>query len=489
MTDWLTYCIITGNEIDTELLGSGDTWKNNKRQWVFQLAYGLYDPAEAHQRAAARSLELQIAGFEQAAEIREKFLADTPFADLSVLQKHIETLEQQLQQVTTQRHATTQLVTDAVPGFDEMRQRLLAARTRRADLADRITRIVAQLHDLRDLHKQLSSQSARFTRAIVADEWLVDFDFLVCPRCGNDIHPGRTEPDKCYLCLQHPRPAPSRSDMLAEQDRIASQITETGDVIANRTKSLATLENEAGNLDSIIAELARQLNQHTEAFISDRANSLEQHAAQRARLESELRNLRTYAELLKRHEQDLDSREDLLEQLDAVRAQLKSRKLNPGDGEENVRALERRMLEYLRQLRPGDLGTELTVKINRTTYEPIVAGRTFEELSSQGLTTLVNIAHALAHHTVAIDRDLPMPGLLILDGISANAGHEGFDLDRVSDVYRLLSAEGEKYRGRLQIVAVDNEVDRSIILKYAKYSVLTLTQENKLIRPQKPSTA
>ncbi|MDI5939409.1 MULTISPECIES: hypothetical protein [unclassified Micromonospora] len=116
-----------------------------------------------------------------------------------------------------------------------------------------------------------------------------------------------------------------------------------------------------------------------------------------------------------------------------------------------------------------------------------MSGRAFEELSSQGLATLVNIAHALAHHTVAIDRELPIPGLLVLDGISANAGHEGFDLDRVSDVYRLLSDVGERYSGRLQILAVDNEVDHRIIVQYAKFSVLTLTQEKKLIRPTQRS--
>ncbi|GAB3155832.1 hypothetical protein GCM10027290_52610 [Micromonospora sonneratiae] len=486
MTDWLTYCIITGNEIDTELMGSGDNWQNNKRQWVFQLAYGLYDPAEAHQRARLRSLELQIAGFDQAAEVREKFLAETPFADRNVLQEHIAARRHELERVIAERSAIAQEVV-AIPGVEEIRRTLLAARTRRADLADRVTRIRAQLQDLHDLHKQLSSQSARFTRAIVADEWLVDFDFLVCPRCGNDVVPARTEPDKCYLCLQHPRPAPSRADMLAEQDRIANQITETADVINNRSNALSTLESEVRNLDVTISEIARQLDRHTTAFVSDRANALEHSAAQQARLESEIRNFRTYAELLERHERDLENREELQEQLDAVKAQLKSRKLDLGEGEENIKALERRLLEYLRKLRPGGLGGQLTVSINRTTYEPIVSGRAFEELSSQGLTTLVNIAHALAHHTVAIDRNLPMPGLLILDGVSANAGHEGFDLDRVSDVYRLLSDVGKRYRGRLQIVAVDNEVDRSIILQYAKFSVLTLTQEKKLIRPDQSS--
>ena len=50
----------------------------------------------------------------------------------------------------------------------------------------------------------------------------------------------------------------------------------------------------------------------------------------------------------------------------------------------------------------------------------------------------MNIAHALAHHTVAVNRSLSLPGLLILDGLSANADSEGFDQARVNDVYRLL---------------------------------------------------
>jgi len=47
------------------------------------------------------------------------------------------------------------------------------------------------LQDLIDLRKQLQSQTARLTRAIVADEWLVDFDFVVCPRCGSDVEQQR----------------------------------------------------------------------------------------------------------------------------------------------------------------------------------------------------------------------------------------------------------------------------------------------------------
>jgi hypothetical protein len=180
--------------------------------------------------------------------------------------------------------------------------------------------------------------------------------------------------------------------------------------------------------------------------------------------------------------------EELEAQRDRLSAQINSRELSPVDAEDNVHALERRMLEYLRELHIPDLGQELSVHINRTTYLPEVSGRTFDELSSQGLKTLVNIAHALAHHTVAIDRNIPMPGLLILDGLSANAGHEGFDQER-RDVYRLLGAVGDQYRMRLQLIAVDNELARNVLLNYAQHVVLTLHQGDRLIRiPKQQST-
>ena len=110
------------------------------------------------------------------------------------------------------------------------------------------------------------------------------------------------------------------------------------------------------------------------------------------------------------------------------------------------------------------------------------SGRTFDELSSQGLKTLVNIAHALAHHIVAIDRNLPLPGLLILDGLSANAGHEGFDQERIRDVYRLLSAAANKYGSSLQVTAVDNVLAQDLLHEFLNYVKLTLTQKDRLIR-------
>ncbi|MFG3702299.1 hypothetical protein ACGF5C_31090 [Micromonospora sp. NPDC047620] len=486
MTDWLGYCIITGDELDTEVFGHKRQWRNVKRRWVFELAYGYYEPELARLNAELRRVELQLASLDHDATIRAKFLADTPFADADALDFQITARTADLEQIVAQRRALGTAAGE-VPGVQELRQTLLATRTRRADVTDRLARLEAQIADLNDLRRQLSSQSARLTRAIVADEWLVDFDFIVCPRCGNDIDAARTAPHLCYLCLQEPRPAPSQSQLLTEQDRIASQISETDEVIKGRQQAQKSLQREAAHLDELIIELTTGLDQHTQAFISDRVTQIEHYAARQAQLEAEIQRLREYAALLHRHQEQLAGREALEARQADLRALIHSQELSQLDAEDNVLALERRILEYLQELHIPDLGQELTVKINRKTYEPEVAGRSFDELSSQGLKTLVNIAHALAHHTVAIDRNLPLPGLLILDGLSANSGHEGFDLDRVRDVYRLLSRVTDQYRGVLQVIAVDNELARNILLEFANRVVLTLTQDDRLIRiPQAP---
>lgn len=123
----------------------------------------------------------------------------------------------------------------------------------------------------------------------------------------------------------------------------------------------------------------------------------------------------------------------------------------------------------------------LTVKINRTTYLPEVSTRTFDELSSQGLKTLVNVAHALAHHTVSIDRGLDMPGFLILDGVSANSGKEGLEGDRIVDMYKLFQEVADEYSDQLQLIIVDNDLPPEVADELSDAIALTLSQQDRLI--------
>jgi hypothetical protein len=488
MTDWLGYCIVTGDELDTQVFGHQRHFRDLKRRWVFELAYGYYEPELASLNAKLRGIELQLATLERDAAVMEKFLAETPFAVTGELNSQLVAREGELKDIIAKRRNLSAEST-AIPGVHNIRKQLLATRVQHAEITDQIGRIESQISDLSDLHRQLSSQSARLTRAIVADEWLVDYDFVVCPRCGNDVDAGRTDPHTCYLCQQQLRPAPSRAELLSEQERVTSQVDETSDVITARRTAHDKLRQQAVYLDGLIGRYASELDELTDAFVSDHAEQIEYYAAEQARLESEIKRLHEYQELIVRHQQQLQNREDLEAQHEEVSAEIQSRELSQVDAEANVQALEQRLLEYLHALNIPDLGQELSVKINRNTYLPEVSGRTFDELSSQGLKTLVNIGYSLAHHTVAIDRNLPLPGLLILDGLSANAGHEGFDQARIRDVYRLLGSAASQYEGSLQVIAVDNMLAPDILKEFIDKVKLLLTQQDRLIRIPADSTS
>jgi hypothetical protein len=480
-TDWLSYCIVTGDELDTEVFGHQNDFQDRKRKYIFEIAYGLYNPELSLLQAELRSIELRMTSMDRESTIRQEFLKGTPFSDIKEIDKQITDLRGQLQAVVSSK-MQFRISVESAPGIARVRGDLLNVRKRVSELLDRTGRVRSQISDLEDLRLQLKSQAAQMTRAIVAGEWLVDFDFIVCPRCGNDVDSSHVHPHTCYLCGQETRPAPSTDELLAEQDRITSQLHETEEVLKLRRKSLAEMVSKLSVTESQERTLSLRLDEMTDSFVSDSAALLEEIAAQQSRIETRIVQLNEYRELLERHGSHLSDRFQLEAQHAEIVSQIDGFPQDTTRAHANIQALETRLLEYLQELGIPELGTLLTVDIHPTNFLPRISGRNFDNLSSQGLKTLVNIAHALAHHTVAIDRELPIPGLLVLDGLSSNAGHEGFDRDRVRDVYRLLRRVAREYEGNLQIIAVDNEVAGDIVREFIDDIVLTLTQDKRLLR-------
>ncbi|MER6412466.1 hypothetical protein [Streptomyces humidus] len=481
MSDWLGYCIVTGDEIDAQVFGHHHPFRDQKRRWVFELAYGLYDAEVAKLVAALKSIEIKIGALDREEELQKQFLAETPFSSSEALVRRIAEIDSALAENATQ---SVDGVSEVVATFDvgKLREDLLLSRAKARQAADEIRKNDGQLKDLTDLLGQLKSQFSRLTRAIISDEWLVDFDFVVCPRCGSDVEPARATDECCYLCLQTPGSSSSREAFLAEQDRIVTQIQETESVIASRRESLTSLRALHAELSEQEEILSAQLNSRTQTFVSDRESQIAESASNRAYLAAERNKAEEYLRILERFQLTFSSRQELEEKKAEIEDKIARRELTESASESYIELLEDRLLGYLSQLNVPHFDAGLSVAINRKTYLPEISGRTFDELSSQGLKTLVNVAHSLAHHTVAIDNNLPMPGLLVLDGLSANAGRRGFDEDRIRDMYQLLMGVAEEYGDRLQIIAVDNDPPADLWDDLSSMEVLHLTQEDKLIR-------
>jgi hypothetical protein len=484
VNDWLLYCIVRDDEIDTSVFGHRDQFVDRKRRAVFELNYEIYNEEAALLQAQLRSIELRLAELDQSNDAIRAFLKDTPFGSL-------DNIDQRIVETTAARGVLDARVLESAEAVRtesqsvNLRATLVSLDERRASSEAILRSTQRSLGELEDLKATLSAQSQRLVRAIVADEWLVDFDFLVCPRCGTGVVSERTDAGHCYLCLQEPQQEGFHDELIEEQERVASQIVETQELIELRRAELVELEYSAAGLRREAANVSDQLDRVTRTFVSRQAESMLADASERARLEATLQTLADYRALFVRYSDLQGLRERLENERADVTDALAQHSGRSARTEQLLAALEERFLEYLRRLHISLSDLPLTATINRTTYLPEVSGRPFDELSSQGLTVLVNVAHALAHHTVSIDHGLSLPGLLVLDGLSNNVGHEGFDLERRDDTYRLLIEEVERYDGRLQVIALDNDVPDFA----ASEVVLTLSPDDRLIRRPEPVVA
>lgn len=484
MSDWLSYCIILGDDLDSDVFGHDQPFKDTKRKYIFQLIYGLHDPELAEVTAAIRAVQLQLDALEYEEIAITNVLAGTPIESGVVLQSQIATRRNELAHVDAEEARAQARSSDGDNDLTRLRNSVLTTQKALADEQARAAALEQQVRDLEELEKQLRSQSARLTRAIVADEWLVDFEFLVCPRCGTDVTPIPGD-DHCYLCHQIPTVSAERETASIEQARVISQVEETADLITSRSEHAQEAARRVDAARSDLARLESDLNRATRRYVSAQANDLQSRAARRARLEAEITQLEMFDQIFSRRESRAQRRMTLEAERDRLHGRERQLRIISAAADANIDALETRMLDYLQRLHVPVVTDLLTATINRRTYLPEVSGRTFAELSSQGLKTLVNIAHALAHHTVAIDRNLPLPGLLVLDGLSANVGYEGFDQARINDLYTLLVEESEQYRDDLQLVIVDNTLPADFPHANEATVVLRLSDEERLVRPVK----
>lgn len=482
INDWLNYCVVPGDELDVQVFGHRETFRDLKRKWVFEIAYGLYDETLAQLVADSRRVQAEIRATEAESEVVKQFLASSEFGSKQDLEIELVTQEQRRAELREQQSSVRTMEFDPAGEIAELREGLLYSRAELDEINHQIRDEQSQIRNLKDLDRQLAGQSKRLTRAIVADEWMVDFDFLVCPRCGHDVDQHRTHAPICYLCEQpEPDTLPSRDSLLREQDRVSFQINETQQLLQDREASSRVLQEMRHALGNQLDQLSMQLDAATAEFVSTQASVLKSVAAKSAEVDANVRWIQRALTLFE-HEETREARlTELRAQLDRLEVEIAEHRTGISAAEENIVALERRMLNYLERLHVPTISDLLTVRINRTTYLPEVSARTFDELSSQGLKTLVNVAHALAHHTVAIDRRLNMPGLLVLDGVSANSGKEGLDGNRILDMYRLFAEVSEEYRDRLQLIVVDNEMPQEIVLEHGDRIALTLSQSDRLI--------
>lgn len=477
INDYMMYCDLAQDEIDSSVFGHRQPFKNIKRKYVFEILWGIYGVETAVLQEDLRTVVTAIRQIESQTEAFERFLRNSPLENRTQLHVELDNLRIRLADLQSQAVGEAKSSAEESSAAQALRTSLLEIDELRAARLEELDRVAQALRQLRQLDAQLRTQSARLTKAIVAETYLLDFEFTVCPRCGTAVEEFRGDEQTCRLCLQTPSPGLTREDLVEEQARISAQITETTELIERHSKRAEELEREVQLTTTDREAIGRALDLELRSYVSDNAERISTRAADIARVEARIDQVQEYLALLDRLDRALGDLAGLQERRRKLEDQLDILAGRKSAAEDQIRRLEAVFEEVLRAFGVPRFADPPESRIDRETYLPIVDGRRFDQVSSQGLKVLINVAYALAVHKTAIELGLGLPGLLLIDGPSSNVGHEGFDYERITDVYRYLIDTSESFGESLQLIVADNDVPPQA----EPFVRMSVSEENRLI--------
>jgi hypothetical protein len=463
INDYFLYCHLRQHEIDTSLLGHLDVYKNRKRRVVFRVLYGLYDADAARTEEVLRQEEIRLRSLRAEAGVQQRAFAGTPFENRAALVEARDRARGALVRLEAalageRLRADEASAPGAAPRAQALRERVAMLDKEIAGVRIAAADETASAAQLRELINQLRAQGRRVTKAIVAQEYLLDFDFLRCPRCGAGVAPTRAvAADACYLCLQPPEPTLGREDLEREQLRLDAQVSETEQLVAAHEATADALDHElAGLLEQRLATGA-DLDFTMRAYVSDAAERIAARAAERATLQADLARFADYLRILDRLEtveMDIAAAEERVARLRGTLGIAQGRTADAG---RRLARLDRELRAILEAFETPRLDSD-EVYVNRQTFMPVIWGRPFEGLHSPGVIVQANVAHALAHQRTALAFDLALPNILLIDGLTSNIGSEGLDAVRKRRMYEYLIRMSEELGERLQIIVADNDM-------------------------------
>ena len=474
--DYFLYSYLAQDELGFSVFGHRDPFKDIKRKYVFEVAYGFYDLKTAQLQERLRKVQGQLRELRARETLFETFFEGTPLANKASIEHELRAVNRELREVeavamdmATPPHESGDT---ALLQADVLELEATAAALEASEKAEH-----QALRNLRELASQLESQSAKLTRSIVSHKYLTDLDFVVCPRCGSGLEQQRVSPPLCYLCIQEPSLEFSREALVNEQGAVEQQLTEAQDPLRARETRSAELQNQLTAAKKALVGKRLELDFQTKSYVSEHAAKIASVAARRARLTSRSAQLEDYLSVLAKIDDAQRLKAKLAVEKDRIEQDLAASAAEAGESQDRVGRLSERFNEILEQLKPPKFGEEQSSAINPNTYLPVYYGRPFVELSSPGLATLVNVAHALAHQLTAIELKLKLPQILIIDGLSEHLGQEGLDPERLAAVYKLL-IDTSRAHPDLQVIVVDNDIPQEA----RPFVRLELSEEDRLIR-------
>lgn len=463
--DFMWYCYLEQDHLDSSLLNLDDGFKKYKSRDVMRYIVGLNsEKLSALERELAQTREAKARNEALLAGLSDS-LRRFGFENADELNDGAHDLDKQITLSTTHLAALAENYKTTTHSTDDLRERLRGLASDLAKEEEVLGDLTSRIAEQESLRAELISTKFKATRASVATQVLGGVRFRICPSCGRKLLKDNSGDQACYLCKSSsPLEEYEELDFHAIQSDLTTRIEELDlslehhrSAAARQSTSVRRAREEKLSLEE---EMDRALAQYDSAYLSQ-FRSAEQKLG-------ELRERRRFLDQLQSMTSALgDSQQEVLtadKRIIELRKRIQTERVSLPNAEQNITAIENAYLECLLAVKVPGVTRKDSVAIDRTTWVPSILSNGDEALGwsfysgagSGGKKTLLNICYAIAIHLVSEQNDLPLPRLLIIDTPMKNIGEE-VNAEIFEAFYQFLYTLSLKRLGETQFVIIDKE--------------------------------
>lgn len=462
--DIFRYCYLDQAHLDSSFYRLEDPSVYRKSQDAMRFFTGLHSERLTQLEAELLGTQDEQRSKREAVKQIRMFMDRFNLGTETDVTNQLDTLQRDLNEATDEKERLDEERIATTHPTEGLKQQLRALSGEIEDIKSAIADSTVMIEEQRSLRAEFITAKTKSVRSERASSLLDGVDWQRCPKCGTDISERPHTPDHCSLCCNPHMQDDNQSTLEEEVLRrdLNERIDQLSDSINRRSNELNRLQRRLRRVQEEKQAFDLQLEQELARYDSAYVESIRD-------IERKIATLRERILSLVRLQQMPEAINALEEEAGALRGQIDSAKTlidrereRLRNADKNIEALADEFKRVMLAISfPGVSDDDYVVLDPRNWKPAIVHGDqewTFWDTGSGGKKTLFNVCYALAVHKVALQRNLPVPSLLIIDSPTKNiSDDENPELVRslYDEIYDL--ARGEEGQG-LQFLLIDSDI-------------------------------
>ena len=465
--DLWRYCYLEQMHLDSSFFRFEDPFRGRKSQDAMRFFTGLHsERMNQLDTNLIRAIEDQRAKRLAVKQIREFMRQFLLGSESEIINQINETNEQLTDSKNKKVELHNKRNIDIHP-TDTLRKKIVSLGENIHQLKIAIDDSTEIINEQRMLHSELITAKIKNERLECANMLFNDVIFESCPACGEKIQT-RENSEYCRLCGKKPSEHDAetqidneslRKDINIRIDELADSIKRREMELSKSNRYLMKLLTDKAHLDT---QLQEDLSNYDSAIVEEIRYVDKIIATLEERILS-LNKLQSMPQAINKLEEDAGT---LQGTIDRLRTELDNERKRLSDADVTVKLMADEFKRLMINVKfPGVYDDDKVVIDPRNWKPEVIHGDStwsFWDTGSGGKKTLFNVCYALAIHSIARKRNLPVPSLLIIDSPTKNIS-EDENPELVYSLYKEIYQFALENYSNLQFILIDSDYVASTI--------------------------